>query len=311
MTRVAFQMEELARCNPATNNTLLLMREALDRRFEVFAYQPHQLSWRNNTLFARAQQVTHLWLEKPEFYKQKQETALDLSTIDVLHIRQDPPFNMEYITATYLLERIAEKTLMVNHPAGVRNSVEKLLPLAFPEFIPPTLISKDPAEVEHFYKEHRDIVIKPLYGFHGFGVWRFSSNDTNFHTYLEQLPFAAEPMVIQPFLAAIKQGNKRIVMFDGEIAGALNTVPGTDEFRIYRQSTDHAYELTKRDREICEALAPTLKKRGLIFAGIDIIGDYLIEVNVTSPGSLVRLNHLYKEKFESALWDKILTKIHA
>lgn len=230
-----------------------------------------------------------------------------LEEFDVVFFRQDPPVNMAYITNTYLLEHLkAHGVTLVNDPFWIRNMADKLSIFDFPEYLPPTLVSRNITEIEAFFAIHKDVVVKPLYGFHGHGIIR-TRNSAEVE---EQLTHTKEPLMLQPFLSEIKEGNKRIVFFDGAVVGALRSiVPDPDkEFRIYRDSIDEPYTLTPEEEVMCEKIGAYLKERGLIFIGIDLIGAYLTEINVGSVGSIYRLDELYHDNFSGKLFDVIQQK---
>lgn len=302
--KIAFQMEPMEKTNRLENNTLLLMEEAQNRGYEVFHFEPQNVSISNDKIFALANPVK-LNLKNKEHYKLGKAKRVNLSEMDVIMIRQDPPFDMNYITNTYMLEKIGGKTIVVNNPAAIRDLPEKIYPLNFKKFIPPTIITYNKSEIEDFRKKHKDIVLKPLYNFHGNGVMHIKPGD-NYDKWLKAR--AGEPVIAQKFIPEIREGNKRVVFLNGEVAGAIITVPQKGEFRIYRGSSDHKYKLNKRDKEICKAVGADLKRRGLVFVGIDIIGDYLTEINTTSVGTIRRINKLYGGKFESKVWDAVVKK---
>ncbi len=307
--KVAFQMEVMEETCRLSNHTLLLMQEAQDRGYLLYHFEPKNLSIIDGKILARAREVS-VNLDNNPHYQYGKNILLNLSEIDVIHIRQDPPFNMEYITSTYILERVFPNTLVVNNPFWIRNLPEKIYTFDFAEFMPPTLITQDMPLIEDFRNKHKDIIIKPLYDFHGNGVIHITPIDVNFDAYLEMmLGRNSEPLIIQKYIPEIKEGNKRVIFIDGEIAGSLITTPESGEFRIYRNSTDHRYELNERDKKICDAVSRECKEKGLLFVGIDIIGDYLTEINVTSVGSIRRLNQLYDTKIEAEIWDAIERKL--
>lgn len=286
----------LAEAKPGYDNTLLLIAEALRRGHEAYHFLPDDISMdESGRLQARARPL----VLTAETVNAGTDFTLDLTGLDVLFFRQDPPFDMAYITNTYLLERLEHDVLLVNHPRWIRDMPDKLSIFDYPDFMAPTLISRDEDEIRQFFAAHNhDIVAKPLYGFKGHGIERVSSAEQ----VLDLLHGMREPIMLQPFLPQIKDGNKRIVLFNGTVVGALKSVPGED-FRIYRDSADVAYEPTAAELALCEKLAPTLRARGLIFVGLDLIGPYLTEINVGSVGSLLRLNHIYQEHFERKLFD--------
>jgi glutathione synthase len=289
---------------------LLLMLEAQARGHELFYYTPDTLAWRDGALSARVAAIK-LFSDPKRYYELKAETKLDLSTMDVVLLRQDPPFNMQYISTTYFLEKLQPKTLVVNDPASVRNNVEKLFPTLLKEFMPPTLITADIPEIEAFRREYKDIVVKPLYGHGGNAVYRACSDD-ELKLHLKTLfALSKEPIVAQKFLPEVATGDRRIILIDGKFAGIMGRIPAEGEFRANFRlgGTAAKVEITPRQREICEALEPELKRRGIIFAGVDAIGDYLTEVNITSPTGLIAINKLYGKKLEAEIWDAIEEKL--
>ena len=237
---------------------------------------------------------------------------LDLAGMDVVLMRQDPPFDMAYITATHLLEHIHPKTLVVNDPAAVRNAPEKLLVTHFPELMPPTLITWDLQAIRAFREEHQDIIVKPLFGNGGAGVFRIKPDDENLAALLE-MHFARsrEPLMFQRYEPAVRRGDKRIILVDGEPVGAVNRVPLAGEARsnLHVGGTPEKCALTARDREICAAIGPTLRQQGMIFVGIDVIGDWLTEINVTSPTGIQEIDRFDGISIEAAIWDRIETRV--
>jgi glutathione synthase len=234
----------------------------------------------------------------------------DLAGVDVVLMRQDPPFDMAYITATHILERIHPKTLVVNNPAEVRNAPEKLFVTEFAEFIPPTLITSDLREIRAFRDEHKDIILKPLYGNGGAGVFRVKQDDENFGALMEMFTlFYREPVIVQRYLPEVRQGDKRIILVNGEFAGAINRVPAQGEARsnMHVGGKPVATELTAREKSICAAIGPELKRRGLIFTGIDVIGDYMTEINVTSPTGIHEVRRFGGADIAALVWDAIET----
>jgi glutathione synthase len=309
---IAIQMDPVAGINPHTDSTLVLGIEACIRGYEVYYYTPDHLSHHNGNITARAHPVTfHANTEK--YYTLGEPLTLDLRSMDVVLLRQDPPFNMAYLTTTYILELLAPDVLVVNDPASVRNHPEKLFPLQFQHFMPPTLVSADIDEIESFKKHHKDIIIKPLYGHGGRSVLRLKAEDDNLATLLEmQYMASAEPLMVQPFLPEVKTQDRRIILIDGAVGGVMGRIPAEHEIRAnFRVGGSPAKaELTKKQREICEVLGPILKAKGLLFVGLDVIGDYLTEINVTSPTGLVQMNALNNTTLEATIWDAIETNIH-
>ncbi len=247
-----------------------------------------------------------------DHYRVSDARTVDLADCDVVLLRQDPPFDMAYITTTHLLERIHPKTLVVNDPAHVRNAPEKVFVLDFLDLMPPTLVTRNAADVKLFRAEHKDIIIKPLYGNGGSSVFRVKPDDTNLNSLIElfQTVFR-EPFMVQQYRPEVRGGDKRIILIDGELAGAINRVPAADETRsnLHVGGTAAPVELTDRDREICARLGPELKKRGLLFTGIDVIGPYLTEINVTSPTGIRQLKKFGGADVAALIWDAIETKV--
>ena len=305
--RVAIQMDPIGSIKPQSDSTLLLGLEAQRRGYKIYYYTPDRLSWRDGHITAAAHAIT-LYADPAHYYDLGEPLALDLKSVDVVLLRQDPPFDMAYISTTYILEQLHPKPLVVNHPASVRNHAEKLFPASFKQFAPPTLISADAHEIERFRKEHKDIVIKPLYGFGGHSVFRIGPKDDNFNALMEMI-FATskEPWVVQPFLPDVKTGERRIMLIDGKFAGVMGRIPAEGDIRSNMRvgGTPVKAELVGKQRDICEAIGPVLKEKGILFAGIDVIGDYLMEINITSPTGLVPMNKFYGKKLEAEIWDAI------
>ena len=311
--RVAIQMDDVARVNPKSDSTLLLGIEACKRGYEVFYYTPDKLTYRDGEITARAFPIK-FFDDLRKYYELGEEFTLDLRTLDVVFLRQDPPFDMAYLSTTYLLEMLMPDVLVVNDPASVRNNPEKLFPMAFREFMPPTIISADEREIAEFYGEHQDIIIKPLYGYGGRAILRLKAGDDNFKPLLEMIfSSSKEPIMAQKFLATVKTEDKRIVLINGEIGGAIARIPEDGSIRANMRVGGVAVktELSPRQREICEALRQPLKEKGLIFVGLDVIGDYLTEINVTSPTGLRPINKLSGVFLERDIWNAIEEKARA
>ena len=309
---VAVQMDPLESIGIAGDSSFALMLKAQDRGHRLFHYLARDLAYEDGRVRAKARPVTVQRVEGNHFTAGEAVT-LDLAgDVDVVLMRQDPPFDIGYITATYLLERVAAETLVVNDPRSVRDAPEKLFVLDYARFMPPTMISRSLADVRAFHASHGEIVVKPLHGKAGEGVFRIGKDGTNL-TALTEL-FGAiwkEPFIAQAFLPAVSEGDKRIVLVDGEVAGAINRVPGKGEFRsnLAAGGTAKATELTDREREICAALGPELKRRGLLFVGIDVIGGMLTEINVTSPTGIVAVDHFNGSDTPGLIWDAIEAKV--
>jgi glutathione synthase len=307
---VAVQMDPIARINIRGDSTFALMLEAQKRGHGLCYFTPDQLSLRGDELVAPVQVVTvrdeagnHFTLGEPK--------RQALNGFDVILLRQEPPFDIAYITSTHLLERIHPKTLVVNDPASVRNAPEKMFVLNFPKLMPPTLISRDLDEINSFRDEHGAVVMKPLHGHGGAAVFRVMPQDMNFGSLFDMFSVTfREPWVIQRFLPEVKHGDKRIILVDGEFAGAVNRVPAADDLRsnMVRGGAAEATELSPREREICATLGPALRERGLLFVGIDVIDGNLTEINVTCPTGIRAIARLNGPDVAAKVWDAIEAK---
>lgn len=304
---VAVQMDPIEHIKIAGDSTFALMLEAQARGHELFVYGAEQLSLRDNNLTARVRPV-QVRDEVGNHATLGEEFRTQMTAFDVVLMRQDPPFDLAYITASHLLERIHPKVLVVNDPFHVRNAPEKILVTEFPDLMPPTLISRDRAEIEAFRAEHGDIVMKPLYGNGGAGVFKVARDDMNFNGFMDHFSQSArEPWMIQRFLPAVHEGDKRIILVDGEAIAGVNRVPAPGDIRsnLVRGGAAGATELTAREREICARIGPLLKERGLIFVGIDVIGGNLTEINVTSPTGIRAIKRLGGPDLAVTIWDAI------
>ena len=308
--RVAVQMDPIEKINITGDSTFALMLEAQARGHTLFYYTPDTLAMRDGVVSALVSAVTVRDV-KGDHVTIEPAIRHDLSTMDVILLRQDPPFDMAYITTTHLLERIHPKTLVVNNPASVRNAPEKILVTEFPDLMPPTLVTRDKAEIEAFRREHGDVVMKPLYGNGGAAVFKVSAKDPNFGSLYDLFSVTfREPWVIQRFLPKVIEGDKRIILVDGVALGAVNRVPTGDDIRsnMVRGGAAETTELSKREREICERIGPMLRELGLIFVGIDVIDGNLTEINVTSPTGLRAIKRLGGPDLAAAIWDAIESK---
>jgi glutathione synthase len=307
---VVVQMDPIARINIRGDSTFALLLEAQKRGHSLSYYTPDKLSLRGGELLAPVQELTvrdevgdHFTLGEPR------RTAL--AAFDVVLLRQDPPFDLAYVTTTHMLERIVPHTLVVNHPGEVRNAPEKMFVMNFPQLMPPTLISRDLDEINAFRDEHGAVVMKPLHGHGGAAVFRVMPQDMNFGSLFDMFSVTfREPWVIQRFLPEVKHGDKRIILVDGEFAGAVNRVPAPDDLRsnMVRGGAAQATELSAREREICETLGPALRERGLLFVGIDVIDGHLTEINVTSPTGIRAIARLGGPDVAAKIWDVIEKK---
>jgi glutathione synthase len=307
---VAVQMDPIERINIRGDSTFALLLEAQARAHALAYYTPDRMALRGNEVFATVRSLTVRDSEGGHFTL-GEERRVALGSFDVILMRQDPPFDLAYITATHLLERLLPATLVVNDPGHVRNAPEKVFVTLFPELMPPTLVTRDLAEIKAFRAEHGDIVMKPLYGHGGGAVFRMTADDLNFGSLYDLFATTfREPWVVQRFLPAVKLGDKRIVLVDGEFAGAVNRVPQADDLRsnMVRGGVAQAADLTPREREICARLGPALRERGLLFTGIDVIGDHLTEINVTSPTGIRAIKNLGGPDIAAMIWDKIEAK---
>jgi glutathione synthase len=307
---VAVQMDPIDRINIRGDSTFALMLEAQARGHRLAYYTPDRMAQIGGDVFATVRPVA-VRDELGNHFKLGEPVRTNLADFDVVLLRQDPPFDLAYITTTHMLELIHPDTLVVNDPASVRNAPEKIMVMLFPELMPPTLISRDLDEIKAFRATHGDIVMKPLYGHGGGAVFRLTREDLNFGSLYDMFAVTfREPWVIQKFLPEVKKGDKRIILVDGEFAGAVNRVPAADDLRsnMVRGGAAAATELTAQERRICERIGPTLRERGLLFVGIDVIDDLLTEINVTSPTGIRAVKNLGGADIASLIWDKIETK---
>lgn len=303
--KVAIQMDPIESINIDTDSSFMMALEAQRRGHALWHYHPRDLALRGNKLFAKVRPM-QVRRERGNHHSMGAAEVIDLSTMDLVLMRQDPPFDMAYITATHLLEHIHPKTLVVNDPAAVRNAPEKLFVTHFPDLMPPTVITSSRDEVLAARAEWKDIIVKPLFGNGGSGVFHVKPDDENLGALLETFTqLYREPIIVQKYLPEIRKGDKRIILIDGRPAGAVSRIPQDGEARANFHAGGSAGKtvLTKREQEICEAIGPTLRQQGLLFVGIDVIGDYLTEINVTSPTGIQEINRLDGSAVESTLWD--------
>lgn len=311
VVKVAIQMDPIAGINIAGDSSFALLLEAQARGYELYYYTPDKLYMLSSRVMAIMQRLSvrdvkgdHFTLQEPKL--------VDLSEMDVVLLRQDPPFDLAYITSTHLLERVHPRTLVVNDPSSVRNAPEKLFVMEFPDLMPKTLVSRDRDSIEAFRKEHGDVVMKPLYGNGGAAVFKVSQRDPNFGSLFDLFSsIFREPWVIQQFLPAVSAGDKRIILVDGVALGAVNRVPQGDDIRsnMVRGGAATATDLTPREQHICATIGPHLAARGLLFTGIDVIDGHLTEINVTSPTGLRAIKRLGGPDLAAAIWDSIDAKL--
>jgi len=309
--RVAFQMDHIGSVDIAGDSTFKLALEAQKRGFELFHYTPEDLVYAQGFIRAKARNL-EVKNQKPDHYSLGPELSLDLSEVDVVWLRQDPPFDMSYILTTHLLERLMPNTLVVNDPFWVRNLPEKLMVLNYPDLIPHTLISRDIKAIHEFRQLHGDVILKPLFGNGGAGIFRIKQGDNNLNSLCEMFfQNSREPVIVQEYLPAIVNGDKRVILVDGKPIGAINRIPPKGENRSNLHVGGQAFkvELTERDYEISSRVGKDLSNKGLIFAGIDIIGDKLTEINVTSPTGIVELEKFDNTNAAGLIWDVIQAKI--
>jgi glutathione synthase len=305
--KVAVQMDPIERINIKGDSTFALLLEAQARGHALAYYTPERLALLDNRVFATVETLA-VRDKAGDFFTLSDPRRVELTAFDVVLLRQDPPFDLSYVTTTHLLERIHPRTLVVNDPAHVRNAPEKIFVTEFPELMPPTLITRDLAEIKAFRLKYNDIVMKPLYGHGGGAVFRIPKDDLNFGSLFDMFATTfREQWMVQKFLPEVKQGDKRVILVDGEYAGAVNRIPAADDLRsnMVRGGSPAATELTKREKEICQRLGPELRKRGLLFVGIDVIGDYITEINVTSPTGIRAVKNVGGPDIAALIWDKI------
>jgi glutathione synthase len=308
---VAVQMDPISSIDISGDSTFAMMVEAQRRGHKLFHYHVKSLALQNGVLSAQGEYVD-VREEVGNHYTASPPEKIDLSSQHVVLMRQDPPFDMSYITATHLLDRIHPKTLVVNNPTEVRNAPEKLYLLDYQQFMPETLITRDLKEIEAFRQAYDDIIVKPLYGNGGAGVYKSAIHDMNFGSVMEMFQqLYPEPFIAQRYLPEVRQGDKRIILIDGKVAGAINRVPASHDHRsnMHAGGLAKPTTLTKREEEICEALGPDLKKRGLIFTGIDVIGDYMTEINVTSPTGIRQVKRFGGPDIAALIWDAIEARL--
>lgn len=307
---VAVQMDPIVRINIRGDSTFALLLEAQARGHKLSYYTPDRMAMGSDGVFATAAPL-QVRDKAGDHFTLGEAKRTALSSFDVVLLRQDPPFDLNYITTTHLLERIHPKTLVVNDPAAVRNAPEKMFVTEFPQLMPPTVLTRDLAEIKAFRAQHGDIVMKPLYGHGGGAVFRLTKDDLNFGSLYDMFSTTfREAWVVQKFLPEVKDGDKRIILVDGEYAGAVNRVPAADDLRsnMVRGGSPQDTKLTAKEQEICRTIGPKLKERGLLFVGIDVIGGLLTEINVTSPTGIRAIKNLGGPDVAALIWDKIEAK---
>ena len=309
--KIAFQMDPIEYVDINADSTFRLAEEAQNRGHDLYVYTPNDLTFNRGKVAAKVRSIS-LKRKIGDHVNFGAVELLDLSEFDVIWLRQDPPFDMGYITNTHLLDLVAKETLIVNNPFWVRNLPEKLLVLEFPDLIPDTVISRDLEEIKEFKREFKDIIVKPLYGNGGAGIFRLKEDDKNL-TSLHELfsNMSSEPLIAQAFLPDVKNGDKRIILVDGSPVGAINRVPKAGEIRsnMHVGGKAEPAKLSQRDREICSAIGSTLKSKGQVFVGIDVIGEYLTEINVTSPTGIQELEQFDNVNIAEMIWHAVEEKL--
>lgn len=309
---IAIQMDHPDTLNAAGDSTIVLALEAQRRGFELFAYQPENLCWKHGALYAHHALPIIFYDNAARWYASGEPQTIRLSDMDVVLVRQDPPYDMNYLTATYLLEHIMDKVLVANNPISIRNGPEKLSILHFADVIPPTIVTRDVDEIKAFRAEHESIIVKPLYGYGGRSVFQFTPQDPNLLTVLEHL-FAQnhEPVMVQRFLPEVATEDKRVILMDGKVCGATGRIPASGEIRANFRvgGTAAAVELNAKQREICERVGALIAAHGILFAGLDLIGDYLTEINLTSPTGLRAIMQLYGTNPAVDFWNAVEAKL--
>ncbi len=308
--KIAIQMDPIGPVDIDADSTFRLAEEAQARGYELFYYTPDKLAYNQGRVTARGWSL-QVQRVKGDHFRLGEETLVDLSEYDVVWLRQDPPFDMFYITTTHLLDRLSPGTLVVNDPFWVRNYPEKLLILDFPDLMPPTAIARDLDTIKSFRAEHGDIILKPLYGNGGAGVFLLPESDRNLSSLHEMFTgFSREPLIVQKYLPEIKDGDKRVILVDGEAAGAINRMPAEGETRsnMHVGGRPEKVDLSERDLEICARIGPLLREKGQVFVGIDVIGNYLTEINVTSPTGIQELERFDNVNIAARIWEAIEAK---
>jgi len=305
--KIAFQMDPIGDVDINADSSFRLAEEAQLRGHSLFFYSPDKLAYQEGRITARGHDFT-VQRVQGEHAELGPEVEINLADFDVIWLRQDPPFDMHYITSTHLLDRLKGQALVVNDPFWVRNYPEKLMVLDFPDLTPPTTIARDLDTIKAFKEKHGDVILKPLYGNGGAGVFRLDAEDRNL-TSLHELftGFSREPLIVQKFLPAVSKGDKRVILVDGEAVGAINRIPAKGETRsnMHVGGRPEKVGLTDRDLEICAAIGPLLKEKGQVFVGIDVIGEYLTEINVTSPTGIQELERFDGENIAGKIWEAI------
>jgi len=309
--KIAIQMDPLEKINPKEDSTFVIAQEAQRRGYKLFHYSPKDISLKNNTIIAKGCYFKIINQGK-KFFKKQKKISINLNQFHCVLVRQDPPFNMEYITATYFLEMLNQKVLVVNNPTEIRNNPEKLSMFNFKNLIPDTLVSEDLNEIQNFIKKYKFTILKPLYGNGGEGIEKVTKGSLKNKTIIQRMIKKYKGAIIaQKFIKEISQGDRRIILIDGEYVGSVARIPkkGSIKANFHAGGSAQRSGLVFKDRKICSKLKPYLKKKGLFFTGIDAIGNYLTEINVTSPTGMQEINRLDNTRLEKIFWDKLEKKI--
>jgi len=309
--KIAIQMDPLEKINPKEDSTFVIAQEAQRRGYKLFHYSPKDISLKNNTIIAKGCYFKIINQGK-KFFKKQKKISINLNQFHCILVRQDPPFNMEYITATYFLEMLNQKVLVVNNPTEIRNNPEKLSMFNFKNLIPDTLVSEDLNEIQNFIKKYKFTILKPLYGNGGEGIEKVTKGSLKNKTIIQRMIKKYKGAIIaQKFIKEISQGDRRIILIDGEYVGSVARIPkkGSIKANFHAGGSAQRSGLVFKDRKICSKLKPYLKKKGLFFTGIDAIGNYLTEINVTSPTGMQEINRLDNTRLEKIFWDKLEKKI--
>ena len=308
--KIAIQMDSIESIDLEFDTSFMIMLEGQKRNYEIFYYNPHDLDYNEGTVQASGFYIKLNENNKKYFEYLSKKIVVDLNNFNYVFVRQDPPFNMNYITSTYLLELLPSSSLVINNPISIRNFSEKIFPFKFKEYMAPTIVSQDVGVLKKFLLKHEDIIIKPLYGNGGEGIFRSTIEDNDIVGINTNTKILDEPMIAQKFIPEIKDGDRRIILIDGEYAGSVARVPQQNNIKanFHAGGTPQKTSLIRRDKEICMSLKTILKKEKLFFVGIDIIGDYLTEINVTSPTGIKQINALNNTSIERLFWDKLETK---
>ena len=309
--KIAIQMDPLEKINPKEDSTFIIAQEAQKRGYKLFHYSPKDISLKNNTIIAKGSYFKII-NQRKKFFKKQKKISINLNQFHCVLVRQDPPFNMEYITATYFLEMLNQKVLVVNNPTEIRNNPEKLSMFNFKNLIPDTLISEDLNEIQNFIKKYKFTILKPLYGNGGEGIEKVTKGSLKNKTIIQRMIKKYKGAIIaQKFIKEISQGDRRIILIDGEYVGSVARIPkkGSIKANFHAGGSAQRSGLVFKDRKICSKLKPYLKKKGLFFTGIDAIGNYLTEINVTSPTGMQEINRLDNTRIEKIFWDKLEKKI--